>query len=106
MTLEVVVETVEDAIAAAAGGADQVEVKCDYLEYGLTPSPGMLEAIIRQVQCHVLCMIRPHARSFVYSSHDLDVMKNDILRLKELPFQGFLLGCLTADGELDIPAFG
>jgi len=30
--LEVVVETVEDAVAAHNGGADQVEVKCDYLE--------------------------------------------------------------------------
>lgn len=104
MVLEVVVETVEDALAADAGGADQVEVKCDYLEFGLTPTFGMLEEITRQVSCDVLCMIRPHARSLNYSHYDLAVMKNDLLRAKQLPVSGFLLGCLTEQGDLDLPA--
>lgn len=43
--LEVVVETVEDAIAALCGGAHQVEVKRNYQEYGLISTAGMLEQI-------------------------------------------------------------
>jgi len=74
MVLEIVVETVEDAIAAEKGGADQIEVKCDYSEFGLTPSFGMLEQVCNSVSCNVLCMIRPHARSFIYSKTDLAAM--------------------------------
>lgn len=102
MTLEVVVETCEDALAAEAGGADQIEVKCDYLEYGLTPTVGMLGEICHNVSCDVLCMIRPHARSLVYSSHDIAAMAADIKRAKTLPIKGFLLGCLTSENLLDI----
>jgi copper homeostasis protein len=102
MTLEVVVETCEDALEAEAGGADQIEVKCDYLEYGLTPTAGMLTEICRRVSCDVLCMIRPHARANVYSSSDLAAMAGDIKTAKTLPIKGFLLGSLTTDNQLDL----
>ncbi len=102
MTLEVVVETCEDALEAEAGGADHIEVKCDYLEYGLTPTAGMLAEICRSVSCDVLCMVRPHARSNVYSSSDLAAMAADIHTAKTLPIKGFLLGCLTSENLLDI----
>lgn len=102
--LEVVVETVEDALAAYKGGADQVEVKCDYLEYGLTPTAGMLAEIRSSVPCRVLSMIRPHARSFVYSKTDLAAMFSDIRRARSLGVDGFLVGCLTPENEIDIDA--
>ena len=102
MPLEVVVETCEDALEAEAGGADQIEVKCDYLEYGLTPTAGMLAEICGNVSCDVLCMVRPHARSNVYSSFDIAAMARDIHTAKTLPIKGFLLGCLTADNQLDL----
>jgi copper homeostasis protein len=102
MILEVVVETCEDALEAEAGGADQVEVKADYLEYGLTPTAGMLAEICRRVSCDVLCMIRPHARSNTYSQYDIAAMIADIQTAKALPIKGFLLGCLTADRQLDV----
>lgn len=102
MTLEVVVETCEDAVEAEAGGADQIEVKCDYLEYGLTPTPGMLAEICRSVSCDVLCMIRPHARSLVFTQHDIAAMLADIHLAKTYPISGFLVGALTDDRQLDI----
>ncbi len=102
--LEVVVETVEDAVAAHNGGADQVEVKCDYLEYGLTPTAGMLAEIRSNVSCRVLSMIRPHARSFVYSKTDVAAMVSDIRRGESLGVDGFLVGCLTPENEIDIDA--
>jgi copper homeostasis protein len=100
--LEVVVETVEDAVAAFQGGADQVEVKCDYLEFGLTPTAGMLAQICTRVSCNVLSMVRPHARSFVYSKSDVAAMVADIRDAKSFGVDGFLLGCLTPDNEIDI----
>lgn len=102
--LEVVVETVEDALAAHNGGADQIEVKCDYLEYGLTPTAGMLAEIRSSVPCRVLAMVRPHARSFVYSKTDVAAMISDIRRAGSLGVDGFLVGCLTPENEIDIDA--
>ena len=102
MILEVVVETCEDALEAEAGGADQIEVKADYLEYGLTPTAGMLAEICRMVSCDVLCMIRPHARSNTYSQFDLAAMISDIKTARTFPIKGFLLGCLTAERRLDL----
>ncbi len=102
--LEVVVETVEDALAAYKGGADQVEVKCDYLEYGLTPTAGMLAEIRSSVPCRVLSMVRPHARSFVYSKTDIAAMVSDIRRAGSLGVDGILVGCLTPENEIDIDA--
>lgn len=102
MKLEVVVETCEDALEAEVGGADQIEIKCDYLEYGLTPTAGMLTEICRRVSCDVLCMIRPHAKSNVYSPSDIAAMISDIQMAKSLPIKGFMLGCLTSDHKLDL----
>ena len=102
--LEVVVETVEDAVAAYNGGAAQVEVKCDYLEYGLTPTAGMLAEIRSSVPCRVLSMVRPHARSFVYSKTDIAAMVSDIRRAGSLGVDGLLVGCLTPENEIDIDA--
>jgi copper homeostasis protein len=102
--LEVVVETVEDAIAARNGGADQLEVKCDYLEYGLTPTAGMVEQIRSHVDCPLLVMIRPHARSLVFSDFDLAAMVSDIHTFNKLGVDGFLAGCLTSNHEIDIQA--
>ena len=102
--LEVVVETVEDAIAAQRGGADQVEVKCDYLEFGLTPSFGMVEQIRSSVSCPLLVMIRPHARSLAFSESDLAVMISDMHTFKRLGVDGFLTGSLTATNEIDTSA--
>ena len=62
----------------------------------------MLAEICGTVSCDVLCMIRPHARSNVYSSFDIAAMAGDINAAKTLPIKGFLLGCLTADNQLDL----
>ncbi len=101
MRLEVVVETVEDALSAERGGANQIEVKCDYLEYGLTPSLGMVEQIRSKVSCDMLCMVRPHARSLDYSQDDLAAMQTDIRNLRQFGVKGFMLGALTVDGLID-----
>jgi len=49
-------------------------------------------------------MVRPHARSFVYSKTDVAVMVSDIRRAESLGIDGFLVGCLTPENEIDIDA--
>ena len=102
--LEIIVETVEDALAAEAGGATRLDLKADFFEKGLTPSAGMVEQICSRVNIEVMVMVRPHTRSWVLSPEDVAVMCSDIRIGCELGAEGFLLAALTDDHELDFPA--
>ena len=102
--LEIIVETVSGALAAEAGGATQLDLKCDFAENGLTPSAGMIERVCSEVAIDVLVMVRPHARTMVYSQTDIDIMCADIRLARTLGAKGFILGCVTENGHIDIDA--
>ncbi len=102
--LEIIVETLRDALAAEAGGATQLDFKSAFPIDGLTPSAGMLETVLGAVGIDVLVLIRPHARSFVYSADEIEAMCRDIRLGRKLGASAFLLGCLTVDGQLDVDA--
>lgn len=104
--LEIIVTTPSEARAAEAGGATQLDLKCDFLEAGLTPSAGMIERVCQSVEIPVLAMIRPHARSMVYDADDVAVMCTDIRLGRQLGASGFLLGAITEDGRIDVDAMG
>jgi copper homeostasis protein len=104
--LEIIAETAADAIAAQEGGATQLDLECSFLQGGLTPSAGLVRELCRQVDIDVLPLIRPHTHDegFVYSADDIAVMCADIGMARELGAAGFLVGCLTADGRVDVEA--
>ncbi len=102
--LEIIVENLSEALAAEAGGATRLDLKCDYLQLGLTPSAGMIEQVCASVGINVLVMIRPHARTMVYSESDIAVMCADIRLARKLGAREFLLGCITEDGHIDADA--
>lgn len=99
--LEIIVETVPDARAAEAGGATHLDLKCDFVEYGLTPSIGMVEQVSSEVDIDVLMMVRTYANGMVLSSDDLEVMCTDLRVAAKYGADGFLLGALTEDGHID-----
>ncbi len=101
--LEIIVETVEDARAAAAGGATQLDLKAHYPCSGITPSIGMVTVIAQTVKIPIILMVRPHARSFQASPADLQAARADILAAKALGVQDFMFGFLTKEQTLDIP---
>ena len=100
--LEVIVETLADALAAEAGGATQLDLESALPMGGLTPSAGMIEQICRGVHIPVLVMIRSHARSFAFSNSEVAVMCGDILAARRLGADAFLTGCLTEDRCIDV----
>lgn len=102
--LEIIVETPSEGRAAEDGGATQLDLKCDFLQDGLTPSAGMIERVCREVDIDVLVMIRPHARTMVYSAEDVAIMCSDIAFARELGASGFILGCITEDERIDADA--
>lgn len=97
--LEIIATTVEDAVSIAAGGADRIELVSALSEGGLTPSYGMMEAVINRVEIPVNVMIRPHAKSFYYTKNDIAVMRQDIAMAKKLKANGVVFGTLTMDQQ-------
>ncbi|MDQ0063449.1 copper homeostasis protein CutC [Paenibacillus harenae] len=99
--LEVIAETVGDAIAAEAGGADRIELVAALSEGGLTPSIGMAASVIEAVGIPVHVMIRPHSRSFHYGREDLAAMRGDIEALRRVGAHGLVLGALDGSKAID-----
>jgi len=98
--LEVCVDSIAGLDAAAAAGADRIELCCALNLGGLTPSQGLLEeAAARGMPCFVL--IRSRAGDFCYAQRDIDVMARDIDSVRSLGLAGVVIGANRANGALD-----
>ncbi|MBD1382526.1 copper homeostasis protein CutC [Metabacillus arenae] len=101
MIIEVIADTLSDAIAAQEAGASRIELITGVVEGGLTPSYGLIEEVCGELRIPVSVMIRPHSRSFCYSNEDVRMMLKDIEVCKELGATGVVFGTLTADNQID-----
>ena len=101
---EVCANSVESCIAAQAGGTDRVELCAGIPEGGTTPSYGdivIAREVLQKTKLHVI--IRPRGGDFLYSPIEQRIMLKDIDNARRLGADGVVLGCLTDDGEIDIP---
>ena len=99
--LEICVDSLASARAAIAGGADRLEL-CSALSIGgLTPYTSLLRQIRAESDIPVRCLMRPRAGDFLYTVEEITMMAEQIRELKDLGANGFVIGCLTPDGDLD-----
>lgn len=99
---EICANGVESCLAAQQGGADRVELCAGIPEGGTTPSYGEIliaRKLLKTTRLHVI--IRPRGGDFVYTSLELERMAADIDMARQLGCDGVVLGCLTADGDID-----
>lgn len=89
------------ARAASRGGADRVELCCGLQEGGLTPSEGLMKAVLSLPDIAVNILIRPRGGDFLYSPEEKQIILNDIRRAGELGANGVVVGALNADGTID-----
>jgi len=99
--LEIIGMTVEDAKAIEYCGANRIELVSALTEGGLTPSFSTIEKVINSVDIPVNVMIRNHAKSFIYSEYDLEIMQKDIEIVKSLGANGIVLGLLDNNKKID-----
>ena len=99
--LEICVGTLADVIACRGFGVDRIEVTSALELGGLTPTLGMVKEIKKLVNIELVCMVRPHADTFVYSDFDIDCMFADAKALCEAGIDGIVFGFLTNDSTID-----
>lgn len=100
--LEIIAMSVEDAKAIELCGAGRIELVSALTEGGLTPSYAMIEAVIKSVKIPVNVMVRHHAKSFIYSNEEIDLMIKDIEIIKSLGANGIVFGSLTQNHQIAI----
>lgn len=103
--IEICANSVESAVKAQEGGAYRVELCAGIPEGGTTPSFGdirMARQLLQKTKLHVI--IRPRGGDFLYSKLELDIMLHDIKVARQLGADGVVFGCLTAEGNVDVPA--
>ncbi len=100
--LEVIVLTLEDARQAQMGGAHSLEIVQDLAVGGLTPLLAVVQSIRDQVKLHLRVIVRPHARNFVYSPEEIDLILMDIDKLRRIGVEGIVFGALHPDSTIDL----
>jgi len=100
--LEIAVFSIEAALVALNAGANRVEFCENPTEGGTTPSYGSLATLSMLTDQPVFPIIRPRGGDFLYSQHEYESMKLDVLMVKKLNYPGLVLGILKADGTIDI----
>ena len=102
-TVEICVDDVEGALAAASAGADRVELCAALGEGGVTPSAGTLAALAsRAPALSVTVLVRPRGGDFVHSPVELDVVCADVAAARRtLPVVGVTVGPLSPGGWVD-----
>jgi copper homeostasis protein len=104
--LEICIDGAASARAAAAGGADRVELCANLPEGGTTPSAGMIRAVRKVFDGGLMVIIRPRGYDFLYTGDEMDAMLHDITDARQAGADGVVIGCLSADGRVDVERCG
>jgi len=102
--LEVCVDSFASAREAIAGGADRLELCSALAVGGLTPYAALLQQIRGESDIPIRCLMRPRAGDFLYRPDEIEMMTAQITQLRNLGADGFVVGCLDAEGDLDARA--
>ncbi|MCR4765459.1 MAG: copper homeostasis protein CutC [Bacteroidaceae bacterium] len=101
--IEICANSLESALIAQESGAHRVELCAGMPEGGTTPSPGciiMAKSRLKTTKVHVL--IRPRGGDFCYSPDELAVIEQDRQFAEMTAVDGFVFGCLTPQGDVDM----
>ncbi|MEN1936415.1 copper homeostasis protein CutC [Paenibacillus sp. 102] len=99
--LEIIATCLEDVKRIEKAGGNRIELISAYTEGGLTPSYAFIKKAVKAVNIPIHVMIRPHAKSFIYTAEEIEMMKEDIQIAQELGAAGVVLGVLNEQSQID-----
>jgi len=92
--LEIIVCTVEDAVAAERGGANRLEIISHYEVGGLTPSFDLVREVTSTVKIPARVMLRESEPFVVTGESEIERLCDAARALARLPIDGLVLGFL------------
>jgi copper homeostasis protein len=100
LVLEIIACSVEDAIEAARGGADRLEIARGMDRHGLTPSADIVRRIAREVRLPLRVMVREHDDFRCDRPGELERLCDHAREFDRIGVDGLVLG-FVRDGEVD-----
>jgi copper homeostasis protein len=101
-TIEVCVETFQEAEAAVKAGAMRIELCADLFCGGTTPSFEIVDRIIKELKVPIMVMIRPRGGDFCYTQEEFKLMCNELNLCHQYKIDGVVFGILNTDQTIDI----
>lgn len=97
--------SIEDVLAAKRNGANRIEL-CENLEVGgVTPSHDLIRAVLAVCpDIPVNVLIRARGGDFAFNDEEVDQMVTDIEFCREVGTNAVVIGALTPEGDVDVPA--
>jgi copper homeostasis protein len=101
LILEIIVCSVEDAVAAERGGANRLEIISHYEAGGLTPSFDLVREIASTVKIPARVMLRKTEPFVVIDEEEIERLGDAARAFARLPIDGLVLGFLkeAPDGK-------
>ncbi len=100
--LEICCYSAESAIKAEQAGAHRIELCDNFTEGGTTPSYATIKYCVEKLNIPVNVIVRPRGGDFLYSEAEFEIIKEDVLKIKELGANGVVIGFLTPKGKIDL----
>jgi copper homeostasis protein CutC len=97
-TLEIAVSTPDEAVIAAANGADRLELSSGLEVGGLTPSLHAFLAVQEEVSIPVYVLLRPRPGGFLYSGREFALIERDAGEFLKRGASGIVFGILSPGG--------
>lgn len=99
--VEIAVTGLPDGLAAARSGADRLEVSSALAVGGVSPSPGLVQSLVRETGLPVVVLLRARPGGFETDKDDLRVMLADAEAYCSAGAEGLAFG-FTRDGRIDV----
>jgi len=101
MLLELCAYNIQSCLIAEKAGAGRIELCADPTTGGTTPSYGLVEYCLERLSLPVFPMVRPRGGNFLYDADEIEIMKRDIHRFREMGCKGIATGCHMQDKKID-----
>ena len=97
--------SLEEAVAAEGRGADRIELCVDLSVGGITPPHDLIREVVNRLSIPVNVLVRDAScLDFVYDEEALRQMEEDIVFCRMVGAAGVVVGALTPEGAVDLPA--
>ena len=100
--LEVCTDSVKSAAAAVRGGARRLEVCANLVIGGTTPGVSQFKQMRKACDIPLNVVLRPRYGDFLYTEAEFTMLLEDTAMFRKLGADGIVVGCLNADGTLDL----